>query len=79
MSRIGIGVGLAFAVPALNLELGNVGNPSPPTEEEQISDAILLENGSVTLTEDDKYIKSEGDVSSNEESNYANNKSYWNF
>lgn len=33
MMKIGIGVGLAYTKPTSKLNLGNVDNPAPPTED----------------------------------------------
>lgn len=47
-------------------------NPSPP--EENIADALLMEDGSLFLMEDGTYFKLE-----NQENSSAPKKSYWNF
>lgn len=47
-------------------------NPSPP--EENITDALLMEDGSLFLIEDGTYFKLE-----NQENSSAPKKSYWNF
>lgn len=47
-------------------------NPSPP--EENITDALLMEDGSLFLMEDGTYFKLE-----NQENSSAPKKSYWNF
>lgn len=47
-------------------------NPSPP--EENITDALLMEDGSLFLMEDETYFKLE-----NQENSSAPKKSYWNF
>lgn len=48
-------------------------NPSPPPEED-ITDALLMEDGSLFLMEDGNYFKFE-----NLENSSAPQKSYWNF
>lgn len=48
-------------------------NPSPPPEED-ITDALLMEDGSLFLMEDGTYFKLE-----NSENSSAQKKSYWNF
>lgn len=50
-------------------------NPSPP--EENITDALLMEDGSLFLMEDGTYFKLENPE--NQESSPAPKKSYWNF
>lgn len=47
-------------------------NPSPP--EENITDALLMEDGILFLMEDGTYFKLE-----NQENSSAPKKSYWNF
>lgn len=47
-------------------------NPSPP--EENITDALLMEDGSLFLMEDGTYFMLE-----NQENSSAPKKSYWNF